>query len=449
MINFIQMKRLVLVTLLLSSTFVQAQQVIDRVIAVVGKYPVLMSDLQNAMLDRETYGDADQCKVLEYLVYQKMLVAQADRDSVVVSDQEVENELNRRMAHFINQHGSEEKLEKYYGKRTNVLKDEFRPLVQEQLLADKMSERINGDSKITPAEVRQFFTTIPEDSLPLIESEVELMNLVKRPTYSAKAREETKARLNEYRGRIIKGQSTMSTLARLYSDDEVSAKSGGLIQNAVRGQFVPEFESVAFRLKPGEISEVFETAYGYHIIELVARRGEIVDVRHILLMPRLSNEDYIHCKQQLDSIYAEIKKGTITFEEAVRRFSDDADTKQNSGLMVNPSNASTRFDNEILSKMDSKLIPALSGMVPGDISKPYEYYGLDGKPGFRIIKLKSRIDPHKANLKEDYQRIMNMAMIMRQNNQKKEWIKTRSKNMYIRIEPEYRCQFANDWTISN
>ena len=425
-------------------------QPIDKIIGVVAKYPILLSDLQNAMMEREEQGvPINKCQAFEMLVYQKLLVAQADKDSVTVSDSEVETELNRRMAYFIQKFGSEEKLEQFYGKRTNVLKDELRGDVQEQLIAEKMEGKVKGDAKLTPAEVRLFYHSIPEDSLPLINSEVELQQLVKKPSYSADAKKEARELLESYRQRVIKGQGSMSTLARLYSEDPGSAKEGGFIANVARGTMEPTFEAVAFRLKNGEVSNVFETSYGYHFIELVQRKGELLDLRHILIMPKMTNEDFFRCKKQLDSIHTEITEGRISFEDAVKKFSDDADTRLNGGLMVNPQTASTRFDNDILSQLDPNLIVTLNSMKPGEICKPMQFTGQDGKPGFRIILLRNRIDPHKANLKEDYQKLSVMASNDRTFKIRKEWIRKHSKNTYIRLDPSLSCQFDNDWTISN
>lgn len=444
------LKRIIIVLLIAIYSPMFSQQVVDKVIGVVGKYPVLLSDLQNAMLERENEGmKDDKCKTFEILVYQKLLVAQADRDSITVSDGEVETELSRRMAHFIEQFGSEEKLEKFYGKRVNVLKDEFRADVHEQLLADKMSGKITGEGKLTPAEVRAFYNDIPKDSLPLINSEVELQQLVKKPSFSPEAKKEARDLIESYRERVVSGKSTMRTMALLYSEDPGSAKDGGFYGNVTRGRMDPNFEAVAFRLKSGEISTVFETPYGYHFIELVQRKGELLDLRHILIAPKMTNEDIYRCKSSIDSIYTEIKEGKINFEDAVRKYSDDVDTKQNGGLMVNPQTANTKFDNEILSQLDKNLIVTLNAMKTGDISRPMAFTGPDGKPGYRIVKLKNRIDPHKANLKDDYQRISGMANAFKNQNKVKDWIKSRSKITYIKLDPEFLCKFEFDWTISN
>lgn len=428
----------------------QQEEVIDRIIGVVGKYPILLSDLQATMIEqqkRET--PVDRCKAMELLAFQKLLIAQADRDSVVVNDAELEGELNRRMNYFIQQFKSEEELEKFYGKRTNVIKDDMRADVQEQLVAQKMQSKITGDVKPTPAEIRQFYKSIPEDSLPLIESEVELQHIVKKPTFSEEAKKEARETLEGYRQRVLKGEASMSTLARLYSEDPGSAKDGGLYNNVGRGIMDPAFEAVAFRLKEEEVSNVFETSYGYHFILLVKRKGELVDLRHILIIPKMSNADFFKGKLALDSIYNLIKEGKYTFEEAALKFSDDAETKQNGGLMVNQQTGSTKFDNEDLSQMDQNLIVTLNSMQVGEVSKPMQFLGVDGKPGYRLLKLKNRIDPHKTNMKDDYQKLALMATSDKNKKMIKEWIRKRSKITYIKLDPEFTCKFENEWTIKS
>ncbi|MCU0360555.1 MAG: peptidylprolyl isomerase [Bacteroidia bacterium] len=437
--------------LCLNFSFFQAQsEVIDRVIAVVGKYPILLSDLQSSMLQRENQGlPPDKCRAFEMLLYQKLLVAQADRDSVTVSDAEVDQELSRRMAFFIQQFGSEEKLEEFYGKRTNVIKDELRADVQEQMLAERMAGQISGNTKVSPAEIREFYNAMPEDSLPLVESEVELQQLVRKPVWSKEAKEEAKALLESYRQRVIKGQASMSTLARLYSEDPGSAREGGIYKNVSRGTMEPAFDATAFRLKNGEISEVFETSYGYHFIELVQRKGEVVDLRHILIIPKMTASDFFTCKRELDTLYKEMNEGKISFEDAVKKYSDDKDTKQNAGLMINPRTASTKFDNEILSQLDQNLIVTLAGMNVGDISKPMEFMDMDGKRAYRILKLKNRIDPHRTNLKDDYQKLATMAVAEKNRKLIKDWIKKRSATTYIKLDTGFDCTYENNWTISN
>ncbi len=425
-------------------------QVIDKVVGVIGKYPVLLSDIQNTMIEQEKREQGlNKCKAFEMLVFQKLLVAQADRDSVVVNDSEVDQDLNRRMNYYIQQFGSEEKLEAFYGKRTNVIKDDLRNEVKEQLVAQKMQGKITGEAKLTPAEVRIYFKSLSEDSLPLVNSEVELQHIVKKPTFSAEEKLAAKQKLEEYRQQVLSGKKEMKIMARLYSEDPGSAKDGGFL-SFTRNQMVPEFEGVAFKLKEGEISNVFESTFGYHFIQLIKRKGEFLDARHILLVPKMTNTDFFNCKLQLDSILQWIKEGKYTFEEAARLFSDDKDTKQNGGLMINPQTASTKFDNETLSEIDPNLIVTLNSMQIGDISKSMQFVSpVDGKPGFRLLKLKNRIDPHKTNIKDDYQKLALMATAEHNKKMIRDWIKKRSKITYIKLDPEFSCKFENEWTISN
>jgi peptidyl-prolyl cis-trans isomerase SurA len=247
----------------------------------------------------------------------------------------------------------------------------------------------------------------------------------------------------------VNGEANMRTLAILYSEDPGSSQKGGRYENVARGVMDPAFEAVAFRLKNGEVSNVFETAYGFHFIELITRKGELLDLRHILIMPKMTNDDFFNCKKQLDSIYKEIREGKITFEDAVKKYSDDVETKQNSGLMVNPQTASTKFDNEALNQIDENLIVTINSMQVGEISKPMQFVSQDGKPGFRILKLKNRIDPHQTNLKDDYQKLAQMAQVEKNKKAVKDWIKKRSKITYIKLDSEYACKFENEWTISN
>lgn len=440
--------RFVLVIILFSSQ-AYSQQVLDKIIAVVGKYPVLLSELETNLIQREKEGEQnDKCKAFEDLIYQKLLLAQADKDSVVASDAEVDAEVNRRMAYFINMLGGEDKFEAFYGKRVNVFKDDLKPDVKDQLIAQKMQQKITGNIKLTPSEVKIYFNSIPADSLPIINTEVELAQIVKKPPVSEEAKKEARERLESYRQRVISGES-MSVMAALYSEDPGSAKNGGRYDNVMRGMMVPEFESVAFRLKNGEISEIFETTYGFHFIQSIARKGETVDLRHILVSPKMTNNDLFLAKKELDSIQKLIVNGEISFEEAARKFSDDKETKQNGGLMINPGTSSTKWDNESISQIDQNMVFVLGKMNPGEVTPSMQFLGTDSKPGYRILTIKSRTDPHKANLKDDYSKLLQMATYYKQTKVIQEWIKKKSKSMYIKIEPEYKCQFENQWYISN
>jgi peptidyl-prolyl cis-trans isomerase SurA len=422
---------------------------VDKIIAVIGKEPVLQSELEGTMMMQEK-GERQltKCQTLEQLVFTKLLITQADKDSVTVTDAEVDAEMNKRFNYYILQFGSEEKLEEFYGKRINVIKDELRSDVEDQMLAQRMQQKITGDLKLSPAEVRLYYNQIPSDSLPLISSEMEILQLVRKPPINKDEKLKTKQTLESYRQRVLKGES-MNVLAALYSEDPGSAKQGGLIENVFRGQMVPEFEATAFKLKAGEISEVFETSYGYHFIQMVARRGEMLDLRHILLSPKMTNADYFKAKTDLDSIKQLIENGTYTFEQAVKLFSDDTDTKQSGGILINQASGSTKWTIEDISTLDEKLVQTFSNMKVGDLSPIVPFSGMDGKPGFRLFKLKNRTDPHKANMKEDYARLLQMATTAKQREKVNEWITRHSKNTYIKIDDAYKCQFEKQWILAN
>ncbi|MBL7896176.1 MAG: peptidylprolyl isomerase, partial [Bacteroidia bacterium] len=334
-----------------------AQQVIDKVIAVVGKYPLLLSDFETYHIEKQKEDpNSPRCKAFEEILYSKLLLAQADRDSVEVQDAEVEQELEKRLAYYIQMFGGDEsKFEAFYGKRTNVFKDEMRDDVRDQLLAQKMRQRITGEIKLTPSEVRQYYNSLPQDSLPVINTELQIAHIVKMPPVNEQAKADARAAIESYRERVLKGES-MSVLAALYSEDPGSAKNGGRYESVMRGVMVPEFEAVAFRLKKGEVSEVFETPYGYHFIEMIARKGETVDLRHILIAPKMSQLDVYNAKLFLDSLQKQIIEGKITFEEAAKKYSDDKETKQNGGLLINPMTGATKWENEEISQMDQNLV---------------------------------------------------------------------------------------------
>lgn len=427
-----------------------AQQLVDKVIAVIGKYPLLLSDLEVYQMERlKENPNAIKCKAFEELLYSKLLLAQADRDSVTVTDAEIDGEIGKRLAYYLNMFGGDEaKFEAFYGKRINVFKDEIRNDVQDQLLQQKMRGRITGDTKLTPSEVRLFYEAIPADSLPLIGTELQIAQIVKMPPVSDEAKQAARAQIDSYRERIIKGER-FEVLAALYSEDPGSAKQGGQLPPFARGQMVPEFEAVAFRLKNGEVSEVFETSYGYHFIQLISRKGETVDARHILISPKITQLDVINSKVQLDTIQKAILEDKITFEEAAKKYSDDKDTQQNGGLMINPASGNTKWDNEDISQLDQNLVFMFDKMNVGEVTTPMNYTGIDGKPGYRILTIISRSEPHKMNYKDDYSKLLQMAIFEKNKKEIKNWIEKRSKVTYIKIDPEYTCQLEYNWTLTN
>ena len=426
--------------------------ILDKVIAIVGKNPLLLSEVETTLLqqkEKSTLDKNSRCKTFEDLLFQKLLLSQADRDSIVLADAEVDGELNRRIQYYVGMLGSEEKFEEFYGKRISVFKDELRDDVKNQLLAQKMQQKVTGETKLTPNEVRLFFNTLPIDSLPLINSELEIGHIVRKPPISDNAKTEVRAQLEVYRQRVVNGES-MSVIAALYSEDPGSAKNGGRYESVMRGQMVPEFESVAFRLKQGEVSEIFETSYGYHFMQLVARKGESVDVRHVLMSPKISQLDVLKAKEELDSIRELISNGTFKFNDAALKYSNDNDTKQNGGLIINPASNSTKWELEEIGQMDQNLVFMLENqMKVGDVTPVIQYVGADAKQAWRIVYLKSRTDPHKANMKDDYTKLLNMASFEKQKSLVKDWITKKSKTTYIKIDNDFNsCKLEYNWTIN-
>ena len=428
-------------------------QVLDKVIAIIGKNPLLLSEVEtNLLQEKEKSGglnDNSRCRVFEDLLFQKLLLSQADRDSITVSDAELDAELSKRINYYVGMLGSEEKFEAFYGKRISVFKEELRDDVKDQMMAQKMQQKVTGDVKLTPSEVRNYFGTLDVDSFPLINSELEIAHIVKKPPVTDEAKAEVRSQLEKYRQRVLNGES-MSVICALYSEDPGSARNGGRYEAVMRGTMVPEFEAVAFRLKPGEVSEIFQTTYGLHFIQLISRKGEVLDLRHILMSPKISQLDVYKAKQQLDSIRNLIMEGHISFSDAALKFSDDADTRQNGGALVNPNTASTKWQLEELGQMDQNLVFMFENqMKVGDVSPVIQYVGTDAKQAWRIIYLKSRSEPHKINFKDDYTKLLSMATFDRQKSLITAWIGKKSKTTYIKLNDEFNsCKLEYKWTIT-
>ena len=437
-----------------SSLAALAQQNIDKTIAVVGKYIVMRSDLEREFKGMRTDGikitDSVRCAMLDELMYQKLLIAQADKDSVRVKDEQVDAEMDRRMNYYLGQFGSEEKFEAFYGKTVKQYKEEMRDDIHNILVAQQMQQKVVSDIKVSPSDVRAYYNSIPSDSLPLINTEVEIGQLVKKPAVSDEAKKVAREKLEGYRQRVVSGEMSMATIAALYTEDPGSAKTGGRYDNIARGQFVPEFEAVAFRLKPGEISEIFESSFGYHFIQLIARRGELVDVRHLLVTAKVSNQDILDAKTALDTIYQSIVDGKITFCAACAKYSDDKDTKNNCGIVQNVSAGSTRFEIEEIGAVEPNLVPMLDKLEVGSVTKPIINQAQDGKQSFKIVYLKTRTEPHKANLKDDYQRIQNLAQMHKQKSIIDTWVNKKLRGVYVHIDDDYKnYPFRHSWKQAN
>jgi len=420
---------------------------VDGIVAVVGRDIILKSDwdLQVDALKGQLPGGAspDPCRVLEEMLFEKLLVHQAEIDSVAVTEDEVEETMNRRIDVLIQQIGSARKLEEYYKKSIVEIKEEMRELVSNQMIAQKMQSKIAGDIAVTPTEVYELYKTFPEDSLPLINSEVEWAQIVLYPKVKAESKQEAIQRLEELRQRVAKG-SNFATLAILYSEDPGSAKNGGEYRGIKRGQFVKEFEAVAFNLGKGEVSEPFETEFGFHIVQLLEKKGEELDLRHILIKPKISDDDLNRTRATLDSLKGQIALGSLSFEQASAQFSEDENTRYNNGLMMNPQTGDSKWE---LNQLDRSVFYTLEALKPGEISKASLLRNPDGKEGFRIIKVLSRTQPHRANLKDDYARLQNVAENKKRAEAIDEWIEARLLETSVRIQSDWvSCRFKNSWT---
>lgn len=424
-----------------------AQTNIDRIVAIMGDKIILHSDiigqLKQMQQEGAELGEYPYCTVLEENMFQKLLVHQADVDSLVVKDEQVENELDQRIAYFVAQIGSKEKFEAYYGKSTEKFKDDFRDAIRDRMKAQQMQQKITADIKVTPKEIVEFYNKIPKDSLPFIGSKVEVAHLVIMPKVSAEDKLEVKKRLNEARNKILSGEESFCGMATEMSMDPGTKYNCGEFEFVPRGTFVPEFDAVAFALKEGEISEVFETQFGFHFMQLLERRGDTYRGRHILLAPKVSNLQMAQASQKIDSIYNLIRAGKISFEDAVKKYSTDDETRQNQGKLINLQSGDTRFSNN---ELDKQLFVTVDKMNPGEISEPVFMTTPDQKQAMRIVKLLNRTDPHVANLKDDYAQISEAALAEKKQKAVLKWVASKTGFMYVWIEDDVKtCPFDYDW----
>lgn len=432
-----------LATLLLFGILAQAQpkrtQTLDKIIAKVDNQIILQSELELGYLQAVQQGERVppgidlKCKILENLIVNKLLLAKAELDSVRVESRQTEDELNRRMNYMIASIGSKEKLESYYGKTVEQFKSELRKQVHDQLVVRKMQESITKDLKVTPAEVRRFYNDIPKDSLPYFSKEVEVGQIVRYGKVSKTRKAEARNQIMKLRERIQNGEN-FEELARLYSDDPGSAAAGGNLGYWGRGVMAPEFEAAALRLKKGDLSEPVETQFGFHLIQLLDRRGEEYNSRHILIKPNSSNLNLDEPRIFLDSIRRRIVQDSITFEKAAKEHSEDMMTKQAGGFFMEPTTNTSRVP---LENLDPVVFFTIDTMQVGRISQPLVYRSDDGKEGMRILYFKSKTAPHEANLRDDYQKIQHAALSRKKADTLSNWFDKTKSEVYISVDPDY------------
>lgn len=417
----------------------QAQQrtIIDGIIVKVDNRIILKSDLEAVMAQAVSSGATAsaqlRCRMLQNIVVQKLLLARADADSVVVEDKQVQGELDRRMAYFASQIGSEQKLEEYYGKTTKQLKDDLRNQVRDQLVAQKMQDQITGKVEVTPRDVRKYFNNIPKDSLPYYSTEVEIGQIVKLAVPGQAQKQAALTKLKDLKKRIQGGED-FGTLAKQYSEDPGSAASGGELGFFKKKELTPEYEAAALRMEPGQLSDVVESPFGFHLIQLIERRGDTYNTRHILIKAASSEGDLGETSKLLSRLRTRILKDSISFAKAAKDNSDDRDSKNNGGLMMDPRTSSSFLP---LDKIDPAVFFTIDTMQLGHITPPMPYRTEDGKDALRVIWLKSKRPPHQANLKDDYQKLANAALNERKAKALDEWFEKNKGSVFIEIDPDY------------
>ena len=413
-------------------------QNVDKIIAKVDNYIVLKSDLEVAYMQASQNNGQRirpdlKCKVLETLVINKLMLAKADLDSVTVESKMVEEQLDRRMQYMISSIGSREKLEAYYKKTVEQFKNELRKQVKEMMIVEKMQGSITKDVKVTPAQVKRFFNEIPKDSLPFFSTEVEVGQILMYPKVGKDKKTEARAQLEALKVRIEKGED-FGTLARVYSQDPVSAAEGGDLGFWGRGAMVPEFEQAALQLKPNEISGIVESQFGFHLIQLIERRGTEYRSRHILIKPKSSEQDMAELSQRLDSISTAIKLDSISFDKAAKKFSEDEMTKNNGGYFIDATTSSQKIATE---NLDPVIFFIIDTMKVGAISRPLPVRSDDGKEALRIVYYKSKTPPHAANLKDDYQKIQHAALQEKKTIALNQWFEKSKGEVFVSVDEEY------------
>lgn len=428
----------------------QNEKVVDEIVALVGSHPVYWSDVEAQVAQAKAQGMtgdplAMRCEVFENLLFQKLLVYQAEIDSLVVDDAQVDGELDRRLRYYIQQFGSQQKLEEFYDKSIEEFKIELREPLRLEILSQQAQAKIVENVKITPNETKEFFNKMKPDSIPLIPTEYEIGQIVKTPVVGPSQLKEARDKITGLRDRILRGEK-FSTLAVLYSEDPGSAAKGGELGLFSRGTMAPEFESAAFNLKnKNDISEVIKTKFGYHVLQLIERKGEFVNVRHILIIPKVSPDDLVVAASKLDSVANMVRNDSITFERAALLFSDDPG-RVNGGLIQSQSSGNTRLAAD---ELDPKVFFVIDKMNPGEISGSVPYSTEDGTQAYRVLYLKTRTEPHKANMKDDYNTIQEWALNDKKGKAIGKWIELKSKTAYIRYGEKFRnCDLKYNWTFT-
>lgn len=420
--------------------------IVDEIIWVVGNEPILLSDVEETRISSEAYGqpvDNPYCTIPEQIAVNKLFVHQAELDSVTVSESDVIRAVDNRINESIQAFGSREALEQMYGRSVSQMRENLKKQYREQMMADEVRQKLTTDVKATPAEVREYFKNVPNDSLPFIPTQVEVQIITSVPEVPRAEVERIENKLREYARRVNSGEADFSTLAKFYSEDG-SARNGGELGYMGRNQLVPEFANVAFTLNdPKKVSKIVRSEYGYHIIQLIDKKGDKINVRHILLKPHIDDSEIEKGIARLDSIANDIRANKFTFDAAASALSDDKDTRNNHGLMANVDQqngtVSSRFEMQDLPADVAKVVDTLS---VGQISRAFRMTNDKGQEVCAVVMLKNRIEGHPANMTEDFQTLRDVVVNKRKEEKIEQWIKDKIKTTYVRISPDWRnCKF--------
>ncbi len=420
--------------------------VIDEVAWIVGDEAILKSEIEEARLSALYEGrkfDGDPyCMIPEEIAVNKLFLHQAELDSIEVSESEVLQRVDMQTNMFITNIGSREKMEEYFNKTSSQIREMLRENIREGLKVQKMKEKLVGEIKVTPGEVRRYFQNLPPDSIPYIPTQVEVQIITLQPKIPIEEIDDVKSRLREYTERVNSGETSFSTLARMYSEDRSTAVNGGELPFMGRGQLDPAFANVAFNLQtPDKVSKIVESEYGFHIIQLLEKRGDRIRVRHILLKPHVPEASLTAGMERLDSIADFIREGKFTFEAAAENLSDDKDTRNNYGLLPNPYNNTSKFE---MQELPPEIAKVVDNMKVGEISEAFTMIPeKTGKEVCVIVKLKSRINGHKATITEDYQNLKNIVLEKRSSEVLEKWIREKQRHTYVRIKDNWKhnCAF--------
>ena len=428
--------------------------VVDKIVAQIGDQIILLSDIENLKQQAIQAGtntlEIIDCEILMQLLIDDLLLEQALLDSLDISNEQVDAEMENRLRLLDEKFKGRDKLEAFYGETTNQIKDKFRTQIRNKILSQEMERKLVQGISITPKDVSTFFQSIPKDSIPFINMKLSFQQIVYYPKITKDDKKRAYDILSEVRTAIVDNGKSFETQARINSDDPGSASKGGKIE-ASAGMMVPQFESTVFQLKVGEVSDIIESPYGYHIIKLIARKGQDYTCLHILKIPEYSPEALDDASNRMDTCYQLLKENKITWNDAVIRFSNDEGTKQNHGIITNPITGDQTWDMEDLNQVDQQIYVLTEMMEKGDYTKPNLYIDIyERKQGFRIVRLMERYIPHIANLKDDYSLIKRATENDKKQKTIKLWVNSKIQNTYIRIDKDYQdCQLINEFNINN